>query len=403
VIMKTELVSEHTVAVLPKYSSMVLDVGCRHFDFSLAMASRGYKVIAIEADKDVEAVENIDFGNYALVPESQNGTLQTLIKFGNGSANHLLVVGGAIPKDGTVDHVEGLSLTEIGRKFGVEHWDVVKLDCEGAEYQVLLEWPGPIAEQIAVEFHEHTGANAHGESIYDAIIKHLSQWYEVVQHEKSVRHCLSIPNYWDSVFALKKPRAMNYEYAGQKLWYHATIIKHLERLGKLLRDNGIKFWLDGGTLLGAVRNGKMVPWDYDADISVYHDDVEKIESLTPLIEAEGYGFRAERDEKYTKIIRFFTKGKYEFHVDIYPWVIDGDSVFACAKPGFIQPVGWYAELGEIEFEGTMYPYWKPAEPFLAQAYRGDWRTPKILSGNVTYIANTCPITRILRKRLLNTD
>ena len=66
-----------------------------------------------------------------------------------------------------------MSILEIGSKFGASHWDVVKLDCEGAEYDVLLDWPGPIAEQITVEFHEHTGANVKGPDVYREILEQV--------------------------------------------------------------------------------------------------------------------------------------------------------------------------------------------------------------------------------------
>jgi len=204
--LRTRLISEHTIACLPKSSGMILDVGCRSFDFSRIMLKEGYKVVSIEADDRVIVIEheNLRFGNYALVPESKNGSIQTLVKFGNGSANHLLGIAGEIPENKRLSQVLGLSITETGRLFEVPFWDIVKLDCEGAEYDVLMEWPGPIARQITVEFHEHTGANVRGKYIYNDILSHLSEWYRVIQHELSVMHNCSVPNYWDSLFVLKE-------------------------------------------------------------------------------------------------------------------------------------------------------------------------------------------------------
>ncbi len=201
--MNTELVAEHTIGCLPLCFGHVLDVGCRRFDFSKAMLNEDYNVVAIEADDEVVPIhhEHLRFGNYALVPEFQNGETQTLIKFGNGTANHLSTIG--VSNSKTTNNVTGMSITAISSKFNVAKWDVVKLDCEGSEYDVLLEWPGPIARQITVEFHEHTAANARGNVVYDDILKHLSQWYDLVQHEMSVRYCIPTPSYYDSLWVLK--------------------------------------------------------------------------------------------------------------------------------------------------------------------------------------------------------
>jgi len=177
---------------------------------------------------------------------------------------------------------------------------------------------------------------------------------------------------------------MDYEYAGQKLSYQAPIIEQLVYLSKLLTDNGILYWLDFGTLLGAVRNGRIIPWDYDIDISIYHDNVPKVEALTAAIEKDGFSFLADRNQQHARIIRFFHAGKFEFHCDIYPWVIDGDSMFVTVLPEYRLPTSCFRDMGEIEFEGAMYPYWIPVEPFLVKAYGEDWRVPKVLSGNTVY-------------------
>ena len=49
----------------------------------------------------------------------------------------------------------------------------------------------------------------------------------------------------------------------------------LEVIDHVCKANGIEYWLDGGTLLGAVRHGGFIPWDDDIDIAMRKDDLER--------------------------------------------------------------------------------------------------------------------------------
>ena len=54
--------------------------------------------------------------------------------------------------------------------------------------------------------------------------------------------------------------------------------------GKILDEAGIKFWLHGGTLLGAIREGSFIPGDWDIDLIALAGDwkpeiVPKIQAL----------------------------------------------------------------------------------------------------------------------------
>jgi phosphorylcholine metabolism protein LicD len=64
----------------------------------------------------------------------------------------------------------------------------------------------------------------------------------------------------------------------------------LEDVGTLFNMYNITYWIDGGTLLGAVRHQDVIPWDDDADISVLLKDENKMLSLIPRLNQMGYGF-----------------------------------------------------------------------------------------------------------------
>jgi lipopolysaccharide cholinephosphotransferase len=61
-----------------------------------------------------------------------------------------------------------------------------------------------------------------------------------------------------------------------------------------LNRYGIKYYLEGGTLLGLVRDGDLLPWDHDVDISIDYADAEKFNKLRWMFYFKGYRITSRR-------------------------------------------------------------------------------------------------------------
>ncbi len=83
--------------------------------------------------------------------------------------------------------VDCVNIGQLMEDLGIGHWDLIKFDCEGSEFGILENWPGPIADQISVEFHdghpERDGPHRRiWEDKFSRIFPQLSAWYSLVQH-----------------------------------------------------------------------------------------------------------------------------------------------------------------------------------------------------------------------------
>jgi len=105
----------------------------------------------------------------------------------------------------------------------------------------------------------------------------------------------------------------------------------LKVIDDICRDQNIKYWLDAGTLLGAIRHKGFIPWDDDLDIAMERSDYNKFIEIIKSYKNDRYQFKCkELDENYEHFYAKLTdKENYlveykgfendGIFVDIYPF------------------------------------------------------------------------------------
>ena len=158
--------------------------------------------------------------------------------------------------------------------------------------------------------------------------------------------------------------------------------RHLRELLRftddLLTRHGIYHWLDYGPLLGAVRDGGLIRWDYDVDFGVWYQDRERVAALRREIAEAGHVLDMGEDGVW----RILLSRRNHLHADLFPWREQGESATLCGRFENWGPTPrhFLERLAPVRLFGRGFLAPSPVEAFLEHRYGADYRTPRADTG-----------------------
>lgn len=169
-------------------------------------------------------------------------------------------------------------------------------------------------------------------------------------------------------------------------------VQMMKRITRILEKSQIPYILEAGTLLGIVRENRLLPWDNDVDITITRQHIKRVKQSLWKFWLLGYFVRVKhykRDLKYFKrgeirIIKikhvspmnFFRK---DVVVDIflkkkigneYYWTVGVKSPVLKSVPE-----RFYDHHAQIEFEGKLFSVPEDYTGYLECHYGKEWKIP----------------------------
>ncbi|XP_066995091.1 ribitol 5-phosphate transferase FKRP [Anabrus simplex] len=129
-----------------------------------------------------------------------------------------------------------------------------------------------------------------------------------------------------------------------------------------LDEAGVRYWLEGGSLLGAMRGADILPWDYDVDVGIYRDDIVHCSWLArariqPVTDHEGFVWEKASEGDFFRVQ--FSRLNH-LHVDLFPFyqrngTMTKDTWFPTHKQDREFPEYFLHPMSSIEFVGRHVP------------------------------------------------
>ena len=150
-------------------------------------------------------------------------------------------------------------------------------------------------------------------------------------------------------------------------------VKNLKTIKSILDELNVKFWIDGGTCLGAYRDKDFCEGDEDdIDLCCTYDNIGQKENIVKLAKEKGF----ELWHNWQMEIALTKNGS---KVDIFFYKKQGEEYFSHLYSGnqihsyCVVPAHFYENLEPIKFYDMDFQVPSPIEEYLTYKY-GDWKT-----------------------------
>ena len=165
------------------------------------------------------------------------------------------------------------------------------------------------------------------------------------------------------------------ERTGHKLSWAEAMDRNLFDMADVLEGLGMAFWLEGGTLLGAIRDGEYPVGDHDIDLSTWMDSIRIYQLI--IQEATACGFVC--DDQFGPPGAHLQFCRFGLQLDLWFKTREGENAWwYVPRPDRTMvrkqvPAYFYDLLTPYSFHGRTFNAPADSDGYLAYRY-GDWRT-----------------------------